>query len=426
MSDPMPGPMHRSLGRPNATWPRTENSDSIELEANMAHKLLTAEEAAQQLGISVDALMEMRERGEAYAYKDGGQWKFRDTEIERLKAEREDAPLDFALSDEPKSGVLDSQLGSATGASNVLAGSSSPSQASGISDLDLMLDSGTNIGNVKAGGSDKLGSVFDDLDDMSLQVDEGSIKGIKGATASGSSPTVAGKAAVPNTDELKLDEDDSLVAGPGGSDIDLTSEDEDLVLTGSDSDVTKRPADSGINLSPADSGLSLEEPMAIGGSAVDSFQLGEDSSIRFDEKASPDSPTQKQVRGADDDFDFTAAPALDDEDSGSQVIPIDEDDDDLGLSPAGGISAALEVDEDEVEPTPRRPAAAMAEAGGGEYAPPEAPYSIWNVLSLACCTLILLFGGMLMYDLIRNIWSWDQPYTVTSGIMDQVAAWFRK
>lgn len=97
----------------------------------MAHKLLTAEEAAQQLGISVDALMEMRERGEAYAYKDGGQWKFRDTEIERLKAEREDAPLDFALSDEPKSGVLDSQLGSATGASNVLAGSSSPSQASG-------------------------------------------------------------------------------------------------------------------------------------------------------------------------------------------------------------------------------------------------------------------------------------------------------
>lgn len=387
----------------------------------MAHKLLTAEEAAQQLGVSVDALMEMRERGEAYAYKDGGQWKFRDTEIARLKAEREDSPLDFALSDEPKSGVLDSQLGTgATGKSDVLAGSGL-SGTSGISDLDLMLDSGTNIGNAKAGGSDKLGSVFDDLDDLSLQVDEGSIKGIKAPGGAAEKP------ATPATDEISLDDDDSLVGAPGGSAIDLTSEDEDLVLSGTDSDITKRPADSGINLSPADSGLSLEEPVAIGGSAVDSFQLGEDSSIRFDEKASPDSPTQKQARRGDDDFDFTAAPALDDEDSGSQVIPIDEDDDDLSLTPAGGISAALEVDEDEVEAAPRRPAAvAAAEGPGGEYVSPEAPYSIWNVLSLACCTLILLFGGMLMYDLIRNIWSWDQPYSVTSGIMDQVAGWFRK
>jgi excisionase family DNA binding protein len=387
----------------------------------MAHKLLTAEEAAKQLGVSVDALMEMRERGEAYAYKDGGQWKFRDTEIERIKAEKDDDPLDFALSDEPKSGVLDSQLGSATGASDVLA-SSSPSQASGISDLDLAFDSGMNIADAKAGGSDKLGSVFDDLDDMSLQVDEGSIKWIKGANATGSSPTVKAKEPLPNTDELSLDDDDSLVGSPGGSAIDLTGEDDDLVLSGTDSDITKRPADSGINLSPADSGLSLEEPMAIGGSAVDSFQLGEDSSIRFDEKASPDSPTQKQSRRGDDDFDFTAAPTLDDEDSGSQVIPIDEDDDDLGLSPADGISTALEVDEDEDEAPRRAPAASME---GGMYVQPEAPYSIWNVLSLASCALILLFGGMLMYDLIRNIWSWDQPYSVTSGIMETVAGWFR-
>jgi excisionase family DNA binding protein len=404
---------------------RTENPTEGKPEAIMAHKLLTAEEAAKQLGVSVDELMEMRERGEAYAYKDGGQWKFRDTEIERLKSERDDGDaLDFAMTEEPKSGVLDSQLGSATGASNVLAGSSSPSQASGISDLDLAFDSGMHVADAKAGGSDKLGSVFDDLDDLSLQVDEGSIKGIKGANATGSSPTAKGKAPIPNTDELSLDDDDSLVSGPGGSAIDLTGEDEDLVLSGTDSDITKRPADSGINLSPADSGLSLEEPMAIGGSAVDSFQLGEDSSIRFDEKASPDSPTQKQTRRGEDDFDFTAAPTLDDEDSGSQVIPIDEDDDDLGLSPAGGMSTALEVDEDDADEAPRR-APAAASMDGGVYVQPEAPYSIWNVLSLASCALILLFGGMLMYDLIRNIWSWDQPYSVTSGIMDTVAGWFK-
>ncbi len=388
----------------------------------MAQKLHTAEEAAQILGVSVDDLMAMRERGEAYAYKDGGQWKFRDTELERLKAERDDDPLDFTLDESPASGVLDSKIGGdKPGNSDVLAGST-PSSTSGISDLDLAFDSGVDFGEEKAeGGSDKLGSVFEDLDDMSLQVDEGSIKGIKDA-AGGSAGGKASKKPA-NSDDFSLDDDDSLVGTPGGSDIDLTGEDEDLVLGGSDSDITKRPADSGINLSPADSGLSLEEPMEIGGSAVDSFQLGEDSSIRFDEKASPDSPTQKQARGADDDFDFTAAPSLDDDDSGSQVIPIDEDDDDIGLSPAGGMAAALEVDEDEVDMAPR-PATTMA-AASGEYVSPEAPYSIWNVLSLACCALILMFGGMLMYDLIRNMWSWDQPYSVTSGIMDQVAGWFK-
>jgi excisionase family DNA binding protein len=387
----------------------------------MAQKLHTAEEAAEILGISVDDLMAMRERGEAYAYKDGGQWKFRDTELERLKAERDDGPLDFALDDSPPSGVLDSRIGGKPGASDVLAGST-PSSASGISDLDLAFDSGVNFEEAKsAGGSDKFGSVFDDLDDLSLQVDEGSIKGVKDAGPGSSGGKKGAKPAEP--DEISLDDDDSLVGSPGGSAIDLTGEDDDLVLSGTDSDITKRPADSGINLSPADSGLSLEEPMPIGGSAVDSFQLGEDSSIRFDEKASPDSPTQKQVRGADDDFDFTSGPSLDDEDSGSQVIPIDEDDDDLGLSPAGGISAALEVDEDEIESGPR-PASTTA-AAGGEYVSPEAPYSIWNVLSLACCALILMFGGMLMYDLIRNMWSWDQPYSVTSGIMNQVASWFK-
>lgn len=387
----------------------------------MAKKLHTVEEAAAMLGMSVDELTAMREKGEIYAYRDGGQWKFREDELERVKAERDDGgPLDFALADEPASGVLDSKIGSGIGSSDVLAGST-PSGASGISDLDLAFDSGVNFAEpAPAGGSDKLGNVFDDLDDLSLQVDEGSIKGIK-------SP--AGKPAAPSkpldTDEISLDDDDSLVGGPGGSAIDLTGDDDDLVLSGTDSDITKRPADSGINLNPADSGLSLEEPMPIGGSAVDSFQLGEDSSIRFDEKASPDSPTQKQVRRGDDDFDFTAAPTLDDEDSGSQVIPIDEDDDDLGLSPAGGMATALEVDEDDAPTPARAPAGAMME-GAGEYVAPEAPYSIWNVLSLACCALILLFGGMCMYDLIRNMWSWDQPYSVTSGIMEQVAAWFKK
>ncbi len=379
----------------------------------MAKKLFTVEEAAAMLGMPVDELTALREKGEVYAYKDGGVWKFREDEIERVKAEREDAPLDFGLTDEQASGIH----------------SSAPSTGDGgASDLGLVLDSGIGLSEkgVSTGDSSgKLGSVFEDLDDLSLQVDEGSIVGIKSA------PAIVPK--TPGNSDISLSDDSISVDATGGSAIDLTGDDDDLVLSGADSDITKRPADSGINLNPADSGLSLEEPMPIGGSAVDSFQLGEDSSIRFDEKASPDSPTQKQQRGSGlsglgaggDDFDFTATPTAGDEDSGSQVIPIDEDEADIGFAP-GRSGAGLEVDEDEAPTTTTTAsAAAMAEAGAVAYSAPEAPYTVWNVLSLASCAVILLFGGMVMYDLIRNMWSWDAPYSFNSGIIDTVAAWFK-
>jgi len=355
-------------------------------EALMAKKLYTVEEAAQVLGMTVDELTAARERGEVYAYKDGGQWKFREDEVERVKAEREDGALDFGLGDDKGSG----------------------------SDLSLALDSGLGLADDKSSGaadSGKLASVFEDMDDLSLQVDEGSIKGIK------SSPKNA-PAAKPSADVIEPEE-----APPGGSAIDLTSEDEDLVLTGSDSDITKRPHDSGINLAAADSGLSLEEPVPIGGSAVDSFQLGEDSSIRFDEKAPSDSPTQKQIRGAEDDsFDFTGPAASEDDLSGSQVIPIDEDEDDLGLAPAGG---GLEVEEE--APAAGGMARVAAEAGvEPAYAAPEAPYTLPSVLGLAGCALVLLLGALCMFDLVRNIWSYENDRVVTKGIVNHVAGWLKK
>ena len=49
---------------------------------------------------------------------------------------------------------------------------------------------------------------------------------------------------------------------------------------------------------------------------------------------------------------------------------------------------------------------------------PEAPYSIWNVLSLALCFIFLSLTGMMMFDLLRNMWSWDQSYALNSSIMD--------
>jgi hypothetical protein len=57
---------------------------------------------------------------------------------------------------------------------------------------------------------------------------------------------------------------------------------------------------------------------------------------------------------------------------------------------------------------------------------PEAPYSIWNVLGLALCVVLLAFCGMFMFDLVRNMWSWDSPYEVNSAMMETILGWFEE
>ena len=54
----------------------------------MARKFYEMEEAAKLLGITPEQLNEMRDRREVYAVRDGGMWKFKVEEIERLVAQR--------------------------------------------------------------------------------------------------------------------------------------------------------------------------------------------------------------------------------------------------------------------------------------------------------------------------------------------------
>ena len=50
----------------------------------MAQRFLSLEEAADQLGISKDRLLALRERNKVTGYKDGASWKFRSEAIEKL------------------------------------------------------------------------------------------------------------------------------------------------------------------------------------------------------------------------------------------------------------------------------------------------------------------------------------------------------
>jgi hypothetical protein len=45
-------------------------------------------------------------------------------------------------------------------------------------------------------------------------------------------------------------------------------------------------------------------------------------------------------------------------------------------------------------------------------------------MSLVLCAVLLLFCGMFAFDLMRNMWSWDAPYSVNSSMMEMILSWF--
>jgi hypothetical protein len=234
---------------------------------------------------------------------------------------------------------------------------------------------------------------------------------------------------------LALGDDDDLALGEDSLDLDADEIDGALDLdavavgSGTGSDVTSGAGDSGINLAnPSESGLSLEEePLELGGSAVESLELGEDDMVPLEEEAAdPDAATQLK---ADDDFLLTPVEDIggEESDSGSQVIALDTEEFDESAE-------GLLTEEVGAEPLLEEEAAfaddmagagdAMPLAGAAPLIQPkqavEYPYSIWNVLSLMFIVLFLGFIGMMMVDLLRNMWSWDGTYAENSPIMDTI------
>ena len=236
-------------------------------------------------------------------------------------------------------------------------------------------------------------------------------------------------------DDLALGEDEEDELTIGDEEELALDEDDELVLDGG-SDVTRGAGDTGINLtSPSDSGLNLEEePLDLAGSSVSSLELPEDDDIidLDDLDAGPDEATQLKI-----DEDFQLAPSAeaeeDDDDSGSQVIALEDSEAFEQAAPAAALDAVepivgeegtdeLETALDEAEvgsvTKPALPDSAyMADS-------PELPYSIWNVLSLLVIVMLLAFTGMLMTDVIRNMWSWESTYTASTPIMDMMIRLF--
>ncbi len=334
----------------------------------MARKLIDQAEAARILGITPEQVGSLRDRKKLFPYRDGDQWKFKQEDIERLKAEMEaekseggdewegDSELsdvELQLNDDLDSVLLSEiELGNSAkeGMSTIIGkmtdegadadlppaagGKASKPASTGDSGITLAGDSGVELSggdsgitlgepsDLKLGGGSTI--PLGGAADSDVKLVSGSDLGQK----PGSSDKLFG------SDALRLSDDElSLVdTGTGssvaqtktgdsskktaGSSIKLGDEELEVVLGGSD--VTQSPTDSGIQLiSASDSGLSLDQPLALGSSARRLLDVED-----VTEAASPEDITEIK---ADDDFLLTAMDDVTEEssDSGSQVIALD-------------------------------------------------------------------------------------------------------
>ena len=331
---------------------------------------------------------------------------------------------------------------------------------SGASDVHSSKIAGSGVLDSEEGGSGGAASAFENIEELEIDLAAESSRVLSPEDVE--QTQAASKPATPKQDDsaLRLDdeaesiEDNNMgstdvpmldregeqATADEGSDskIDL-ADDGDLVLSDpSGSDITLDSGDSGINLvAPSDSGLALDDiPLDIGGSAIlSSLSLGGDSDPEISLVSDSEAGKESASLQTDDDFQLTPlseAAQEADGDSSSQVIALDADVEELGGS---AVAQFDEVDltgeaDDAVVLAEDFSAAPAGDLGVG-YAPSatgaaamEFPYSVPNVLALFFVAVLLFFAGVMMLDIVWSIWSWQEPYSLSSSLLDALLGIF--
>ena len=321
----------------------------------------------------------------------------------------------------------DSAIGGLDGSDVKLAGGSDVNVLGSGSELPLGLSESATV--VKSTASSDLG-LQDDVKLIGGASGSGSGLGQMGDSGLSLAAGDSGLSLAAGDSGLSLVDDDlGLATEPskssGGSSLNL-SEDEDVLGggSGSGSDITHRPSDSGILLiDPSDSGLSLDKPFDLG--------AGSDPSMQTSDYVA-DTGDLGELK-ADDDFLLTPLEEAgeDESDSGSQVIMLEtegEFDDataTLLASQVPGLGASMLEEESPLGGMGDSPTGGRAPAGAAGGAPmmmvpakAETPFSALQVLGLAACTIAVAMCGIMLHDVVRNMWSWDNSYSVNSALMN--------
>ena len=316
---------------------------------------------------------------------------------------------------------------------------------SGAIDLDdsslRLADSGL-LSDIASDTAKSLGSanVLDDDDDELLSFGSSSLKLASDSAKLTEGNDLASKISVKasESDMLLGDDDDDLLLADSGDDFtfdddsssledsaELSSDFADsgsLILDDSDSgeEIKLEANESGINLSASSSGISLAESgeLDLGASDIDALDLPDDSEEIVILDDDEDSPMMLE----EDSFNLTPLDSSmeeEDDTSGSQVIALE----DSGIYADDSVATIL--GEDGFEPAGQDAGFSDGFSGGfddggfgdGGYDPSlapagaamvpvieEAPYSIFQIISLGGVMLLMLTGGMVAYNLAQNLW----------------------
>ena len=379
--------------------------------------LLNLNEAAQILNITNEELVSFSENDDIKSYRDGVDQKFKRADLEQFASDRGIQMVDSDLLDLLDDDDEEQDASDATVAGDPL----------GLDDDSFsLLDD-----DMEGDGEDSVLITKQDLNAMEAETPDQS--GDELALA-GDGPLELEDSKELFADDMNFDmDDDSTIMAPGtnveignadsdddtqlGLVEDFGVTDGDLVLGGMDSsDVTLGSEDSGITLeSPSDSGILLD------GEAVD---LTDSESIQLE---LPGAAGGMGLLIEDDNKSFNlGTPDGSEEmsDSGSQVIAISDSValDDAGIEPVASLDElGGSLDQlDEVSPGEN-----LVPAGIAPPVPVELGYSAWIVMCLMMITLVLVLTGMMMTDVVKTMWSWNEGTNLSSSvIMDTIIEMF--
>ena len=384
------------------------------VKAAMAGKFMSPEEAARLLGISVDEVNRLVDRKQLFPMRDGATNKFKTDDVERLlrtlgeesgsgsgelDLDLPELVLDNAPAGGPGEAIDDDQLILDDGADSIFAtptakGSSASDTGVGKGSVASKSNSGLSLSSPGLSGADLV--LTDSVLGDDLESDDLAIESIVGA----SSPSLGGSGI-------------SKASGSGDLMIELSG------ISSASSAASK--SDSGIaGLSgPGLSGPGLSGPGlgGLSGGLGSGVSLGDsslaDSGVDLGSAASA-------AKGAFSGDDFELGGEATDDESASVVIASDSEAGDSSFfgQTIGGQSSSFGGDD-----------SSLGSAGSAEtLAFPtqmldEMSFSAWQIVGLVCCSLLLLFGGFIAYDLVRTIGS-PESTTLSNPLLNSLAEIF--
>jgi excisionase family DNA binding protein len=382
----------------------------------MAGNILSLEEAARRLGVTIDEINRLVDRKKLFPMRDGATLKFKLDDIERAASD-----LASNLGDGSSSGTDDLALDLDLSSPSLVAGPGSPS-GSGIADDDIMLgdaiDEGDSIFGIDDAPSPPSRTIIQEKGDHAVGGEDLVIGDAGSALASSdleldsiigaSSPSLA-RGAVGPASGLGSD-----VAGGGGSGtlaIDLSNLGSGSIagLSGpAPGNALSGALDSGLSLEGSDlavSGLNLGgSGIELGGSGV---ELG-GSGVRLGDSGLDlgGSPIGSGIGSGVDDIGgafggdaFDLGDSTTDDESASVVISTEDTGDSSFFGAVTDDSGSVSLDDgSSLSPV----GMAIGEEGFLEgVAGP--PFSVLQIVGLVCCTLFLLTCSLVMIDLVWSI-----------------------